>query len=340
MAGKPYLGYTNGVQRFRLLGALTVATALLAGCATGAVPGGEPAPSEDQRAFPVTVEHRFGSATIPEEPERVVALGYTEQDAILAFGVVPVGVRYAFGPQDDAFFPWADAAAGDAAPTILPREDLDPEAVAALQPDLIMAVTAGLDRSQYDLLSRIAPVVVPPQDHIDFGVPWQEQTRITGRALGQPQRAEELVAEVEGEFARVRADHPELAGRSVVLSGPAYDGQYPVHASDDTRTRFFVELGMVVPPAIDAAAGDQFYAYLSREQAGMLDGDVVAFQVGSPAERAGIESDQVLASVPAVAEGRTLWIEGTDYDALQFASPLSLPYLLDEFVPKLTAALG
>ncbi|MEU6696812.1 ABC transporter substrate-binding protein [Pseudonocardia sp. NPDC046786] len=328
------------MHRIRLLVALAVASALVTGCAGAADPEGQPAPSEGGAAFPVTVDHRFGAVTIPEEPERVVALGFTEQDAILAFGVVPVGVRYAFGPEDDAFFPWADEIAGDASPAILPREDVDPEAVAALRPDLIMAVTAGLDRAQYDVLSRIAPVVVPPQGHIDFGVPWQEQTRITGRALGQPERAEEIVAEVEGEFARVRSEHPQLAGRSVVLSGPAYDGQYPVHAGADTRTRFFGELGMVVPPAIDAAAGDQFYAYLSREQAGMLDGDVVAFQVGSPAERAGIESDPVLAAVPAVAEGRTLWIEGSDYDALQFASPLSLPYLLDGFVPKLAASLG
>lgn len=31
-------------------------------------------------------------------------------------------------------------------------------------------------------------------------------------------------------------------------------------------------------------------------------------------------------------------MDGTDYDALQFSSVLSLPYLLDEFVPRLAAA--
>src|SRR4051794_2647895 len=54
-------------------------------------------------AFPVTIEHAYGETEIPEQPQRVVSLGYTEQDAIPALGVVPVGVRYAFGPEDDVF---------------------------------------------------------------------------------------------------------------------------------------------------------------------------------------------------------------------------------------------
>ncbi|GAA4673987.1 iron-siderophore ABC transporter substrate-binding protein [Pseudonocardia yuanmonensis] len=321
-----------------LLAAGLAALALLAGCSSAPTDQAAPASAAPGAAHPVTIEHKFGSTTIPAAPQRVVSLGYTEQDAILAFGVVPVGVRYAFGPQDDVFFPWADAAAGAAKPTILPREEVDPEAVAALKPDLIMAVTAGLDQNQYDVLSRIAPVVVPPKEFQDFGVPWQDQTRLTGRALGQSDRADELVAQVEAKFAQVKAANPDLVGRSLVLSGPSYDGRYPFHASADTRTRFFGELGMVVPPELDAIAGDQFYGYLSREQAGMLNEDVLVFQAGSEQEKAAIAADPILRTVPAVAQGRSLFVEGADYDALQFASALSLPYLLDSFVPKLTAA--
>ncbi|MHA6617010.1 iron-siderophore ABC transporter substrate-binding protein [Pseudonocardia sp. DLS-67] len=309
------------------------AAALLAGCASGAAPQAAPPAG-------VTVAHEFGETVVPAHPQRVVSLGYTEQDAILAFGVVPVAVRYAFGPEDDAFFPWADAAAGPARPVILPREGVDFEQIAALQPDLIMAVTAGLDRQQYDTLSRIAPTVVQPAEYVDFGTPWQVQTRVTGQALGQPERAEELVAQVEARFAEVRAAHPGLEGRTVALSGPMYDGNYPFHATDDTRTRFFGALGMVVPPELDAAAGDSFYGTVSRENAGMLNADVLVWQAGSPQERAGIEADPILAALPVVREGRALFMDGTDYDALQFSSVLSLPHLLDGFVPRLAAAGG
>jgi iron complex transport system substrate-binding protein len=329
------LVYLFAVLR-RLLTGLAVAV-LLAGCSSGVAPTG-PAPASEDAAFPVTVPHGFGETVVPAAPQRVVSLGYTEQDAILAFGVVPVAMRYAFGPEDDPVFPWADAAAVDARPAVLPREEIDFEQVAALQPDLIMAVTAGLDRQQYDTLSRIAPTVVQPAEFVDFGTPWQEQTRVTGLALGQPERAEQLVAQVEARFAEVTAAHPELAGRSLVLSGPMYDGTYPYHATDDTRTRFFGALGMVVPPELDAAAGESFFGTVSRENASMLDADVLVWQAGSPQERAEIEGDPILAALPVVREGRALFVDGTDYDALQFSSVLSLPHLLDEFVPRLAAA--
>ena len=68
----------------------------------------------------MTIEHHLGSVEISEAPERVVSLGYTDQDAIVLFDVEPVAVRYAFGPEDDLFFPWADEQAGDASPRSSP----------------------------------------------------------------------------------------------------------------------------------------------------------------------------------------------------------------------------
>ena len=42
--------------------------------------------------FPVDIAHRHGTTTVAEEPERIVTVGLTDQDALLALGVVPVGV--------------------------------------------------------------------------------------------------------------------------------------------------------------------------------------------------------------------------------------------------------
>jgi iron complex transport system substrate-binding protein len=332
------------IMRKPLAGLATAASFLLVvGCGSSS----DDSPTESAEgssgssdAYPVTIEHAYGEAEIPQEPERVVSLGYTEQDAILAFGVVPVAVRYAFGQEDDVFFPWADEAAGEADPEILPRAEVDPEQIAALEPDLIMAVTAGLTEEEYDTLSQIAPTVVQPEEFIAFGTPWQEQTRITGLALGQPERAEELIEDVEAQIEEAREAHPEFEGKTVTLSGTSYEGEYPFHTSDDTRTRFFLDLGMTVDPALDASATSDFYGTVSREEARMLEADVIVFQSGSEEERAGIASDPVLSSLPAVAEGRSLFIEGADYDALQFASALSLPYLLDSFVPRLSDTVG
>ena len=35
----------------------------------------------------VTIEHKYGSTTVPETVERVVTVGLVEQDALLALGV-------------------------------------------------------------------------------------------------------------------------------------------------------------------------------------------------------------------------------------------------------------
>jgi iron complex transport system substrate-binding protein len=295
-----------------------------------------PAGGAEDGAFPVTIEHKFGTTEIPEMPQRVVSLGYTEQDAILLFDVDPVAVRYAFGPEDDVYFPWADELAGDSQPEILPRETVNAEQIATLRPDLIMAITAGLTEEEYDTLSELAPVVVQPAEFEDFGTPWQEQTLLTGKVFGQEARARDIVDEVQAQFDDVAAQHPELEGVEFALSGPAYEGQYPFHSSHDTRSRFFIDLGMVVPEELDEIAGDEFYGGLSRERADLLDRDVLLFQSGSPAERAGLEEDPVLSALPVVEEGRSMFIEGSDYDALQFMSALSLPYLLEQLVPKLS----
>lgn len=67
-------------------------------------------------AFPVEIEHKFGTTEIPEEPERVLSLGYQEHDAIFALGVEPIAVRYWFGDETDVIFPWAQDEADGAAP--------------------------------------------------------------------------------------------------------------------------------------------------------------------------------------------------------------------------------
>ena len=50
----------------------------------------------------------------PRQPERVVTVGLTEQDALLALGIVPVATTKWFGTHPGEIFPWAEEALGDA----------------------------------------------------------------------------------------------------------------------------------------------------------------------------------------------------------------------------------
>ena len=294
------------------------------------------------QSFPVTLEHKFGSTTIEERPERIVSLGYTEQDVLLALGAKPVAVRYFFGDENDAIFPWAEDEAAGLEPEVLnmPYGSLNYEAILALQPDLITAVDAGITQEEYETLTQIAPTVAQSDEYIDFGTPWQEVVRRLAKALGETEQGETLVSDLEAKFEQARQAHPEFAGKTVAV---AYKngGTYGFYTAQDARARFFTDLGFVVPEALVDLAGESFYADLSEERLDLLDQDLLAF-LDVPFAEDGtllLAEDPLLSQLGAVQAGRVLNITGEEVDALQFGTVLSLTYLLDGFVPKVAEAV-
>jgi iron complex transport system substrate-binding protein len=287
-------------------------------------------------AFPVTVEHKFGTTKIDSEPERVVTVGYTDQDITLALGVVPVGVGDFLGGYDWRTRPWAQDALGGAEPKVVSGQEINYEAVAAQRPDLIIAINAGLQKADYEKLSQIAPTVAQSGDYIDFGMPWDEQTLLVGKALGREQQAEQVVDRVKAKFAAVRKAHPEFEGKTAILAYGGPDG-YGAYATQDTRSRFLTDLGFKVPERIDQLAGDSFFVQFSQEQFRLMDQDVVVMY-GSQKD---ILANPVFKRLDAVKQDRVIYVDLTDQfaGALGFASALSLPWLLDESEPMFAAAV-
>jgi iron complex transport system substrate-binding protein len=299
------------------------AALLLAGC--GKQDGNGDEASGGKRA----IEHKFGSTEVPENPERVVAVGYNEADFVLALGVMPVGVRDFIGPFEEDARPWAQEEFDGAEPKLVGGEEVNFEAVAALEPDLILGIYSFMDQDGYDLLSRIAPTVAQPAEYEDGGTPWQEQTRITGRALGREERADKLVADVEARFAEARGQHPEFEGRTAAVTF-ATEGEFFLLTPEDLRTRLFTSLGFELPDKTGP---------ISRERIDLLDQDVLVF-VGT--DREALEADELLQSLDAVREGRVIYFGDFSNDfagALGYSSPLSLPFALDLTVPRLAAAV-
>lgn len=327
-------------RRQVLLGSLAAAGgAVLAGCGGAAEEGGQgggAAPGGN--GFPVTIAHRFGSTTVERAPQRVVTIGYQEHDPVLALGVAPVGVRYWFGAEDDVIFPWAEPAARavNARPTILNMSSIEPERIAALRPDLILGIYSDLTQESFATLSSIAPTVGAPAEYADYGVPWQDSTRIVGRALGRSDRAEQLVADLQGRFDRLRAANPQFAGKEVAVS--TYDAaNVSVFASQDPRARFFTQLGFVVPPRFDELAGSSFYANLSFEQVAELDRDLLVWDQLSytPGGRATIAGNPLISRLDAMRQDRVVFLEGATENAFAWQSVLSIPSALDAVGPWL-----
>jgi iron complex transport system substrate-binding protein len=327
----------------RSLAPLLAAAVLLAACAGGGSPARQAAPpSPGNAAFPVTIEHTLGSTVVPAEPHRVVSLGYTDQDALLALGVVPGAIREFSGNKPSATWPWAAERLQGQQPQVLGAE-IDPETIAALRPDLIVAVSAGLSPEQYDTFSRIAPTVTQPVGFPAYLAPWQDATRLIGTALGRSGQAEQMVTDLDARFAAVRAQYPQFAGKQAVLAAASSTGtsSYFVWNSQDNRGRFLGSLGFTVPAQFDQLAGQRFYAEISTEQLGLLDqNDLVGWITIPGTSNFGLDQQPGYPALRVGREGRVVDLTEKQGVALSFSSVLSLPALLDELPGEFAARLG
>ena len=285
--------------------------------------------SSSSAGFPVRIENEFGTTEIPEEPQRVVTVGFNDQDFVLALGVTPVGERELLGDYDATTRPWAEELLpAEDIPTV-GGEEIDLEAVAALEPDLIVGVYSFMDQTVYDQLSGIAPTLAQTDEYADGATPWQEQTLLIGQALGRTEEAQQLVDDVEGRVEQAVDENPDFAGSSIAVDLTGVGSGHYLLGEDDLRTQFFTDLGFTVP---DASAD------LSQERLDLLNADVLAV---NGYDQQDADADTLLSSLDVVTQGRTVLLGSYSGDvsaALGFGSPLSLPYLLDEAVPALAAA--
>lgn len=276
---------------------------------------------------------------VPAPATKVAVLGVTDADPLLALGLQPLtNTGFSFYPET-GLGPWAaDLLTGDLV-KIDSDTELSVEEIAALGPDLILALVSGIDQKFYDQLSGIAPVLARPVDSADYTADRAESTLTIARAVGRQARGEELVATAEAAFTDAIAAHPEFAGRTGVVVLP-YDGQYGVFTPGDGRGAFMANLGFTLPAELAALdTGDSFFLPVSRERLDLLDADVLVV-LTDDSTRAGVESDTVLAQLPVVARGGLVLPELDVRGAMTYNSVLSVPWGVERLVPQLAAALS
>ncbi len=337
---------TRALDKSGRVGAVigVLVAALLAGCGADGAPAAAPSAQQTgpaPAAFPVTVTHKYGSTEIRQAPSRVVTLGLSDQDIVLALGIKPVGVVDWFGERPFGKWPWAQPRWGDSKPEIVgERDDYQVEKIAALRPDLIIAQYSGMKREQYQTLSKLAPVVAQPTGADDYAATWQVMTRQVGLALGQPRQAADLITGIDKRFAQARSDHPEFAGKTVAVVDPYEPGKYAVFAPHDPKVVFLTQLGFRVPDPITKAAGDQYAAEISSERLDLIDVDRVLFLTSDAAAEPRVKADKVFSRLGVAKAGHALFLPYEDPPigaALSFSTVLSLPYAIDQVVSRLTA---
>ncbi|MGY4645235.1 ABC transporter substrate-binding protein [Cellulomonas sp. URHB0016] len=296
-------------------------------------------------AFPVTIVSALGSTTIETKPERVVTLGWGAADIALELGTVPVGIEAdTWGGDADGYQPWFREAVekqGAALPTTIAGYPLDVDAIVALNPDLVLAPQSGLDQATFDQLSELVPVVAYP------GEPWQttigDQVTIAANALGVPDAAAPLLKERQDAIDAAAAANPDLAGKTFayVYAGTE-PGSLAVYLPGDPRVELLTSLGMTLAPSVAglSASPGTFAATLGLENADQLDDVQVLFTwFNDETEQAATEQQPLFARIPAFEQGAYVPMLDRGLGmAVSVATPLSVPWALDAYVPLIATA--
>jgi iron complex transport system substrate-binding protein len=243
----------------------------------------------------------MGATEIPEQPERVVVLDTGELDSALALGVTPVGAVTT--DVASGFLSYlADAAADVEQVGTIGEPNL--EAIAALQPDLILSNKVRHE-DIYDQLSQIAPTVFAER----VGAVWKENFALAAEALGR---------EDEGSAA-MEAYEEDAAALGESLGDPAATTVSPLRFVRGTVRSYRPEsfIGTVLTDIglgqLDLPAGEPpTFTEISPEQLPIADADVVLFSsYGASADSGSdaVQSGPLWPRLGAVQGGRAYAVE-------------------------------
>ncbi|MFT3798860.1 ABC transporter substrate-binding protein [Microbacterium sp.] len=327
--------------------AVTAVVAVLALGGCSATDTASPSGSADagDGVFPVTFTHLYGQTTLDVAPERVATWGWGATDAVLALGVMPVAIPSDdYGGGETRITPWVqdaiDEVGGDA-PVILDSSSytLDVEALLATDPDVLIASYSGLTQEEYDAVTAAGIPVIAPETAL-WATPWRDVITDAGKALGLQDKADEVLAGLDGLVADAAAAHPEFAGTTIAFAADDVDTFY-LYLPADARVEIFEDLGFVSDPSVEEldTGESTFYTTVSAENLDKITAEVI-FSYGFVDDAA---LDTFLHSqrtnlIPAIAKGAVATISGVgDSDAVS-PTALTLPYLLPTVVEKLAEA--
>ena len=319
---------------------------LAAACIWIVASGG--AMADEGTTYPIVIKHALGTTVIPKKPERVATVAWANHEVPLALGIVPVGFAAAnFGDDDgDGLLPWVAERLAELhaeKPVLFDEGDgIDFEAVAATQPDVILAAYSGLSQADYDTLSQIAPVVAYPQ--APWSTDWRETIRLDSAGLGMAAEGEALIHKIEAEIAETVAGHPELHGRTAMFITHLNATDLSVvnfYTTNDTRVKFFADLGLTSPKSVVAASlPGKFSGSISAERVDDFDDVDILVTYGDRKLLDALTANPLTARMPAVARGALVTLGRNPVGTAANPTPLSISWVLKDYVALLAGAAG
>jgi iron complex transport system substrate-binding protein len=337
--------------RRQFLAGLAVLPLGLAGCQFVSSGSASPSTDADTASFPVSVKHAFGTTIIHKEPRRIATLGLGSNDACVALGVAPAAMPLS-GAQPNGSTPWFDLAYrpfGLASPLLLDEaKGLPIDDLTGMGPDLILAVHSKFTRSEYDELSKIAPVVAYPDGPL--ATDWRTSLALIGQVLGRTSVALKVQAETEKILTAGLGNYPDLAGTGFLVAKvrSALGADFEVYGENSNPVRILQEFGLRPAPSLavvkqagrpvnPAFKSEETYAW-PEDRAAELGSDIVVFSLRRE-EMPDLKDRGLLDAVPAHRAGNFVIADSADNGlALDTASCLSVKWLARTLVPELARA--
>lgn len=292
-------------------------------------------------SYPMTIKHAYGETVIEKQPQKIVTISWGNQDVPLALGIVPVGVSKAnYGKSDEnGLLPWTAEKykeLGVEKPVTFDDIDgLDYEAISNSKPDIILAAYSGITQEEYDLLSKIAPVVAYPK--LPWQTYWRDQITMNATAIGKKDEGDKLVSDLEKLITEKTSKYPSLKGKKVAFCyfNPSNLGKFFVYLPTDPRAAYLTDLGLDFPESVNklAQTSDSFALEISSENIDKLSDIDVIVTYGNDVLLKQLQSDPLLGTVPSIKRGSVAIIEdGSELSASCTPSALSIPKTIDEYL--------
>lgn len=300
-----------------------------------------------ETVYPLKIRHAFGETVIPAAPQRVATVSWANQEVPLALGIVPVGFpRVTWGDDDgDGLLPWVKARLTELnapTPVLFDEGDgIDFEAVASVEPDVILAAYSGLSWRDYATLSQIAPVVAFPE--AAWSTDWRQTIRMNSTGLGKAAEGDALVAKLEGMIATTRAAHPEFAAQKALLMAHTDATNLSTihfYAMQDPRVQYLAEFGLAPARAVAETQGNgKFYGSFSAENIDAFSDVTLIVTYGGPDLLEAMQKNPLTAKMPAIQTGAFVHLAGNPLGASGNPTALSLPATISDYAALLSSKL-
>jgi iron complex transport system substrate-binding protein len=290
--------------------------------------------AEGTQAF----EHALGTACVAVPAERVVTLEWSYTEDLLALGMQPVGAADITGYELWVKIP---VALDETVVDVGTRQEPNLEAIAALNPDLIIAPASRVSEN-FDELSAIAPTLAfdaYPTDGTTHYAEMVNTFNTIAQAVGREAEAEAMLADVDAYFAAATTalEDAGRGGEPFVLSQGFMSSEVPTF-------RLFTDNAMAVEIlsnlGLENAWGDapQLYGFTTVDMEGIagITGDTNFIYVAQDDYETAMQESALWNAVPFVVNGRSYWLGG---DVWLFGGPLSAKVLVDTVLTGLGVEL-